>query len=127
MSERNDEPVAKRRKVNDAKTFGKQQDKVYIGNLDCRIGKTHIEKLMQPYGTINEVVLMEGYGFCRFSSPSEAETAIEALHGRTLLGRTLKVAYANEKSTGTKHRSANQRETIDEKIRKLRSIINEKK
>mmetsp|Transcript_8655 Transcript_8655/g.13339 ORF Transcript_8655/g.13339 Transcript_8655/m.13339 type:complete len:128 (-) Transcript_8655:449-832(-) len=127
MSERNDEPVAKRRKVNDAKIFGKQQDKVYIGNLDCRIGKTHIEKLLQPYGTIDEVVLMEGYGFCQFLSPSEAETAIEALHGRTLMGRTLKVAHANEKSTRTKHHNVNKRETIDEKIRKLRSIINGKK
>mmetsp|Transcript_2517 Transcript_2517/g.3700 ORF Transcript_2517/g.3700 Transcript_2517/m.3700 type:complete len:156 (-) Transcript_2517:113-580(-) len=141
-----DEPLAKRHCTRlEEKPFAesnhKTGDKVYIGNLDPRIGTSHLEKLMQPYGVVTDVSLCynknnsgdhhkpSGFGFCQFSSPNEALTAIESLHGRTLLGRTLKVSYANEKQNTLMHKpkKGTKIESIDEKIRKLRSAIDDDK
>jgi RNA recognition motif. (a.k.a. RRM, RBD, or RNP domain) len=70
---------------------------IFIGGLHPRILEAHIEKMCAPYGSIQRLHLCErkGYAFCQYSTPQEAEAAMQALDGRGLLGRRLMVRPAH--------------------------------
>lgn len=114
--------------------------KLFVANLHHRVAKVHLEKLLQPYGTIIDLQLAvnkstgqpRGYAFCEYATLKEAAAAISALHGRTLLGRNLVVQCSKPKnaariqnhdaSTGS---STVDRGKLDAKIKKLRKALNE--
>ncbi|CAB9512729.1 nuclear pore complex protein [Seminavis robusta] len=70
---------------------------IFVGGLHPRIVEAHLEKMCSPYGTIQRLHLCDrkGYAFCQYSSPHEAEAAMQALDGRGLLGRRLMVRPAH--------------------------------
>jgi len=86
--------------------------KVFVGNLDFKCTSEDVGRLFAPYGTVIGVNLRtdrltgrpKGFGFVTFSSISEAEAAITALHGSQLHGRTLTVNTADVR--GSKEESA---------------------
>jgi RNA recognition motif-containing protein len=75
---------------------------LYIGGLHPRVAQAHLEKLLQPFGDIQRLDFLEKRGicFCQYSSQNEARAAQTALHGRTLLGRVLKVQPAKQSKDG---------------------------
>jgi RNA recognition motif-containing protein len=84
---------------------------IYIGGLHPRVAQVHLEKLLQPYGTIRRLQLCvpkhqtassssnHHYAFCEYASIEQAQVAMNTLHGRTLLGKTLTVQPAKERSS----------------------------
>jgi len=70
--------------------------KLYVGNLTYSVTNKQLEELFSTHGEVKEVNVIEGrgFGFVEMSSPSEAETAKEALDGSDFQGRTLKVDEA---------------------------------
>ena len=76
--------------------------KLYVGNLTYSVTNEQLEELFSTHGEVKEVNVIEGrgFGFVEMSSPSEAETAKEALDGSDFQGRTLKVDEARPPRTG---------------------------
>ncbi|HID72291.1 MAG TPA: RNA-binding protein [Thermoplasmata archaeon] len=70
--------------------------KLYVGNLNYSVTNEQLEELFSQYGTVTHVNIIDGrgFGFVEMSSPSEAETAKEALDGSDFKGRTLRVDEA---------------------------------
>ncbi len=76
--------------------------KVYVGNLSSGCDNAGLEALFSPFGTVESVnVVMDretgqskGFGFVQMSSDQEAQAAMDALNGKEVEGRGLKVAEA---------------------------------
>ncbi len=73
-----------------------QGSKLYVGNLSYSVTNEHLEELFSNHGEVKQVNIIEGrgFGFVEMSTPSEAESAKEALDGSDFGGRTLKVDEA---------------------------------
>jgi RNA recognition motif-containing protein len=76
--------------------------KIYVGNLAYGVGGSDLERMFEEFGTVQSVqVIMDretgrskGFGFVEMGSDQEAQTAIAALHGKEMDGRTLTVNEA---------------------------------
>eukprot|EP00978_Attheya_sp_CCMP212_P006095 scaffold13731_cov51-Attheya_sp.AAC.6 len=79
---------------------------LFVGGLHPRVADVHLQKLFQPYGTVQRVFQCrhpgndqpKGFGFVDYESTECAQLAMERLNGRVLLGRTLRVRPATQKS-----------------------------
>ena len=76
--------------------------KMYVGNLSYETTENDLQDLFQQHGTVNEVNLMvdrftaksRGFAFVTMNDGAQAKTAMSALNGRELSGRTLTVNEA---------------------------------
>jgi RNA recognition motif-containing protein len=76
--------------------------KLYVGNLGYNVTSTDLERLFAQHGAVRSAQVIEdrasgrskGFGFVEMDSDSEAQTAIAALNGTNLEGRTLTVNEA---------------------------------
>lgn len=76
--------------------------KIYVGNLSFQTTEEQIRDIFSPYGatfTVNmindrETGRFRGFAFIDMSNSNEAQAAIQALNGREIDGRTLKVNEA---------------------------------
>jgi RNA recognition motif-containing protein len=79
---------------------------LFVGGLHPRVADVHLQKLFQPYGTVQRIFQCrhpgndqpKGFGFVEYESMESAQLALERLNGRVLLGRTLRVRPAKAKS-----------------------------
>ncbi len=73
-----------------------QGSKLYVGNLGYSVTNDQLKELFSNQGEVKQVNIIEGRGFVfvEMSTPSEAESAKEALDGSDFGGRTLKVDEA---------------------------------
>ena len=73
-----------------------ESHKVYLGNLDHKITDEEIIENFSRYGDIQSVDIKagDGFGFIRFKTLEGAQKAIDAMNGKELHGRTLKVEDA---------------------------------
>ncbi|MBM4104151.1 MAG: RNA-binding protein [Planctomycetes bacterium] len=77
--------------------------KVYVGNLSLSVDSAMLETWFAEFGAVESVNIVtdretsqsKGYGFVQMSSDAEAAAAIQALNGKEVEGRMLKVAEAN--------------------------------
>jgi len=77
-------------------------NKLYVGNLSFNTTEIAIQDMFSQCGSVSEVMLMQdkftgrsrGFAFVTMSSDSEAQAAVEALHGKELDGRALTVNEA---------------------------------
>ena len=86
-----------------------QGTKLYVGNLNF---KTSEDALRSAFGadgrqvmdvkiiTDRETGQPRGFAFVEMASPADAQSAIDALHGQELDGRTLTVNEARERTGG---------------------------
>lgn len=82
--------------------------KLYVGNLSYDVSRADLEQLFAGHGTVDNVNVItdrvtgqgKGFGFVEMSSNAEAEAAIEALDGKVLGGRTIKVNEAKPRAAG---------------------------
>ena len=78
------------------------QNKLYVGNLSFGSTEDDITDAFSAHGTVTSVnIIMDrdtgrprGFAFVEMSSASEAQAAVEALDGRDLDGRNIKVNIA---------------------------------
>src|SRR5215471_668993 len=79
--------------------------KLYVGNLSFQTTQQDLEELFAQSGQVSSVNLMtdrdtgrsRGFAFVEMSTEEEAKAAIEALDGKELDGRALKVNEARAK------------------------------
>jgi RNA recognition motif-containing protein len=80
--------------------------KLYVGGLPYSVTGGRLEELFSAHGTVQSANVISdkftgqsrGFGFVEMSSNSEAQTAISALNGTQLDGRTLTVNEAKPMS-----------------------------
>jgi RNA recognition motif-containing protein len=75
---------------------------IFVGNLAFTTTDEELRQLFEPYGTIETVRIMtdretgrsRGFGFVEMPDNRAAQSAIDALNGVSLAGRTLTVNEA---------------------------------
>jgi RNA recognition motif-containing protein len=87
--------------------------KVYVGNLSAKVDTAMLESWFTEFGTVESANIVmdretgqsKGFGFVQMSSEQEAQAAMNAMNGKEVEGRILKVAEANPpKTNGNKPR-----------------------
>jgi len=76
--------------------------KLYVGNLSFDTTDQQLEQLFSEHGEIVSAVVVRdrdtnrsrGFGFVEFSQQADAQKAKEAMNGKEIGGRTLKVDEA---------------------------------
>ncbi|MCA8961089.1 MAG: RNA-binding protein [Planctomycetes bacterium] len=76
--------------------------RLYVGNLNYRVDSEALAECFRAHGTVQDAhVVMDretgqskGFGFVEMSSAAEAQAAIEALDGKELEGRSMRVNEA---------------------------------
>ena len=87
--------------------------KIYVGNLSYNTSETEISELFSEYGEILSTKLIEdkytgrskGFAFIEMANEEDVYAAINALNGKELDGRTLKVNEAFDKPKRDNYRN----------------------
>jgi RNA recognition motif-containing protein len=83
------------------------QNKLYVGNLSFNSTEDDITDAFSAYGTVTSVNVItdretgrpRGFAFVEMGSDAEAQAAMQALDGRDLDGRNLKVNVAQPRES----------------------------
>lgn len=75
---------------------------IYVGNLSYQASEDDLREAFSAHGTVTSVsIIMDratgqsrGFGFVEMASKTEGEAAIEALNGKELRGRALRINEA---------------------------------
>jgi RNA recognition motif-containing protein len=78
--------------------------KLYVGNLPFTVTEEAVRNLFTPHGTVEKVSLINdrdtgrprGFGFVEMSN-SDASRAMQALNGKDMDGRALKINEAQDR------------------------------
>lgn len=86
--------------VSNQEDYTLENKKLFLGNLNHSATKEQVREIFEPFGTISDVIVLEGkgFGFIEFSSVEEATKAKDSLDGQEFLGRSLKVDYAKPRT-----------------------------
>lgn len=99
--------------------------KLYIGNLAWKTSTESLKSAFSAFGNVEDAIVMtdretgrsRGFGFVTFSSDSEAQAAIEAMSGKDLDGRNIRVDMASARdgnsAGGFRSQGGFRRETRD--------------
>lgn len=79
---------------------------IYVGNLDYKLEESELEEVFNEYGEVSSVKIItdkytgksKGFGFVEMPNDEQAEAAIEALDGKEVNGRQLRVNKARPKN-----------------------------
>jgi RNA recognition motif-containing protein len=82
--------------------------KLYVGNLGYDVSDTDLQQLFSQHGTVSSATVImdqgtgrsKGFGFVEMSSDEEARAASQALDGKDLAGRAMKVNEAKPRPAG---------------------------
>jgi RNA recognition motif-containing protein len=91
----------------------KMETKLYVGNLSYDTTEAGLRTAFEQSGTVTEVAMikdrdtgrMKGFAFVTMSSAEEAQKAIQALDGKSMDGRDLKVNIAKPREEGARRPS----------------------
>lgn len=83
--------------------------RLYVGNLNYSTTEDELREVFGAYGEVVSVTLIrdretgraKGFGFVEFSSDDAGHQAIEALDGKQVGGRALKVNEARPREAGS--------------------------
>lgn len=78
---------------------------LYIGNLSYNLEEAELEDAFKAYGEVKSVKIIKdretgsskGFGFVEMNSSEEGNASIEALNGKELKGREIRVNEARPK------------------------------
>jgi RNA recognition motif-containing protein len=81
---------------------------IYVGNLSYEVTEEDLKKAFDSFGEVNTVKVIKdnfsgrskGFGFVEMPDRAEAQSAIEGLNGKDLLGRSLNVSEARPRTEG---------------------------
>jgi RNA recognition motif-containing protein len=79
---------------------------IYVGNLSYELTEEDLKQAFEDFGQVESVSIIKdkysgqskGFGFVEMPAKAEAQSAIEALNGKELGGRMLKVNEARPRS-----------------------------
>jgi RNA recognition motif-containing protein len=80
--------------------------KIYLGNLSYEVTEEDLRLELEQYGQVESVAIIKdkrsgqskGFGFVEMASKAEGQSAIDALNGKELKGRALKVNEARPRT-----------------------------
>jgi len=92
---------------------------LFVAGIHQRVADVHLHKLFQPYGTISRIFQCchkegpllgqpKGYAFVEYQQIESATLAMNEIDGKMLLGRSLVVRPAHEKSQQSQSSSNDQ-------------------
>lgn len=78
---------------------------IYVGNLNYDMSEDDLKNAFEEYGAVESVKIIidrysgrsKGFGFIEMKNNDEAKTAMEALSGKEISGRTLVINEARTK------------------------------
>jgi RNA recognition motif-containing protein len=81
---------------------------IYVGNMSYNVTEEDLKQAFKSFGEVESVRIIrdmysgrsKGFGFVEMPGKSEAQSAIESLNGKELMGRTVKVNEARPRSEG---------------------------
>jgi len=76
--------------------------KVYVGNLPWGVKDDNLKEMFSEFGEVVDAVVIidkfsrrsKGFGFVTFANAEDGKKAIEAMNGKEIEGRALKVSEA---------------------------------
>ena len=76
--------------------------KLYVGNLSYNVDNNELQDMFAPHGNVESASIItdretgrsKGFGFVEMGTDQQAQTAIDALHGKEIGGRSLTVNEA---------------------------------
>lgn len=82
------------------------EGKLFVGGLNVDTDEQALEEQFSKYGQISEVRVIKdretsvsrGFGFITFDNPEDAKDALQAMNGKQLDGRQIRVGHAEKKS-----------------------------
>jgi RNA recognition motif-containing protein len=82
--------------------------KLYVGNLPFSVTEDELRSLFEKHGGVQSVSVISdrdtgrprGFGFVEMEDASQAESAMRALDGTQLGGRSLRVSEAQDRRSG---------------------------
>lgn len=82
--------------------------KLYVGNLSYEISEPELKEMFEQFGTVESASIIKdkfsgqskGFGFIEMDSQTEAQSAIEALNGKDVRGRSIIVNEARPRPEG---------------------------
>ncbi|CAL4972509.1 unnamed protein product [Urochloa decumbens] len=82
--------------------------RLFVAGLSWSMDERSLTDAFSSFGTVTEVRIMydknsgrsRGFGFVHFSNDHEAKCAKDAMDGKVMLGRPLRISYALEKVRG---------------------------
>lgn len=82
--------------------------KLYVGNLSYEISESELKQMFEEFGQVGSASIItdkysgqsKGFGFVEMDSQTDAQSAMEALNGKDVKGRTLIVNEARPRPEG---------------------------
>ncbi|KAM4049440.1 cold-inducible RNA-binding protein B isoform 2-T2 [Anomaloglossus baeobatrachus] len=82
------------------------EGKLFIGGLSFDTDEQNLEQVFCKYGQVSEVVVVKdretkrsrGFGFVTFENPEDAKDAMQAMNGKSVDGRQIRVDQAGKSS-----------------------------
>lgn len=76
---------------------------IYVGNISYSLGEEDVRRIFEVLGTVTSVKIVKdkrtkrskGYGFIEMEDKKEAMEAVNALDGKDVAGRNLRVMMAH--------------------------------
>ncbi|KAK7316563.1 hypothetical protein RJT34_00122 [Clitoria ternatea] len=83
-------------------------NKLFVGGLSWSVDENSLKDAFSSFGDVTEVRIVydkdsgrsRGFGFVIFSNEDDAKSAKDAMDGKALLGRPLRINFALEKARG---------------------------
>ncbi|KAF2090994.1 RNA-binding domain-containing protein [Saccharata proteae CBS 121410] len=115
-----------RRKEDRAKRAAGRQTKIIIKNLPFETTKKDIRALFGAYGQLRSVRVPKkfdtsarGFAFADFTTPREAENAMDALRNTHLLGRKLVLDFASEDAEDAEEEISKMQKKVGKQVNKV--------
>ncbi|XP_072356692.1 uncharacterized protein [Scyliorhinus torazame] len=101
-------PAASHTQVRSKPATMTEDGKLFVGGLNFDTDEQSLEDVFSKYGQIAEVRVIKdkdtmtsrGFGFITFENPDDAKDALQAMNGKSLDGRQIRVGHAEKKSGG---------------------------
>jgi multiple RNA-binding domain-containing protein 1 len=119
--------AAESRRVADAqKRASARKTKIIIKNLPFEASKKDVRALFSAYGQLRSVRVPKkmdraarGFAFADFTTPKEAESAMEALRDTHLLGRRLVLEFAEEEAKDAEEEIERMQSKVGKQVNKV--------
>lgn len=86
--------------------LGRSSMNIYVGNLPFKLSESSLKDTFSEFGEVSSVNIItdrlsgrsKGFGFVEMPDDSEADAAIQALNGKDIDGRNIKVNQAKPRA-----------------------------